>query len=1211
MSTIIFGIRIFANDHAAQLSETTTVGLYNVESDLSGNAASGQKVVNVDDGTLFQLLDDATLPKSPKVLIASYDEAGQVTVKDSEEAVIASINGNAITMRDNLSNTYATADYAKVVADSQFRWVQNAVPSLSETWKDGMLIPNGISKLIRTIDIENGGNVATVNGCNVAVKNTSQFWNTIMNTLDISLVGKRVEIVLFIDATESVKWYGVYEKPTWNRMSYSIPLRGTWKKRNANITEEQNVTGSDETVVVPATFGRWDDSPAQAVRTVKQVTEYTSKTLGGYVANGSGSANISPDIKAWPIVYVPSYTVYYGSIGGTFEDGEEVTTPLGGVAYIANDNGVDTMTVFNLTGGAIQWNTTVMTGSKSGATANVSTRAEIDAADANLDYVIQLGLVDPGGLDGTQSPTNMFLHSIEGDNSGKVRPIEKIIHAKDLWYIVRLAKYFSDNLAADPDEPTTWVSIKAHDRTYAVDNWKCQGFLDTDGSLIDSSDDNPLADVFSYEARGAGLVKGTGTESDPEVVNVVTNEEDLYLLPSAGFKIVAGANDNSIIIQPIMYNRDIDKLSTFKVLPFRNLDLISSQDRFRSWFASDDTILGYGRDTWDYKADGVFRPSADDINVTWAINNDAGNVDNISDRKTDSWAGSVAYNLPLVGSPVGTHVLFGVEFEVPVEPWFAYDNIYFAGHAKLELTSTGYKNLRGSSILFRTRRFVGGYSNAVANEHILDVGDPLTPLQTIRNVPDFYYITDPATKERYFYFSVDTGNEFSGYENAEIAQSAIGYESLYKGAIFISAWESVTPSTSGTIAATIEEAALVFEKEVSLSEKLLTYFLGREYDNTWGGRVTAADLAQSPRRIYELICRMQDFGERGTMPSGGWGSGYSSEALIKTSGAGSFDDATLAATLDTYSAARQIISYKNGRTDMLKQSICHEFFLAGYIDNNGYECLRKIPTNDLDFEAPTDLITFADIRAANSTVDVQEPDPNNIFPEPFVRYNMNMATGEYESIIAVHNVTARNADGTPGSTDDGDLCFAANEAERLTKGWIEDPDDALDGDSGQQLWERCVKLYELSGIINDPASDLTDLQWANGNLENAKTIAKDYLFNWIDWMRLKKCRFTVNFLCAAGGGIVVHEWQEGHRFRLQLAHETNNVAVECIATRIAIDPNPPYNVEIEAFMLESEKLESEYNIQDTDDANIDQWQDVYDTVAESSGVTDEDIQDQT
>ena len=106
---------------------------------------------------------------------------------------------------------------------------------------------------------------------------------------------------------------------------------------------------------------------------------------------------------------------------------------------------------------------------------------------------------------------------------------------------------------------------------------------------------------------------------------------------------------------------------------------------------------------------------------------------------------------------------------------------------------------------------------------------------------------------------------------------------------------------------------------------------------------------------------------------------------------------------------------------------------------------------------------------------------------------------------------------------------------------------------------------------NDAPSDLTDLEWANG--DEGEDIAKEYLTQWIDWMYNPKITFKTHYN-------IVNDWEETHRFTVNFPHQTNGTTIECILTKIVLDPNSPYHVTIEAIMF-VEPLPVAFNYQDS------------------------------
>ncbi len=98
------GQRLFNRKYNGDLIADVGIGYQNFNrwgstEDLTGDAASAQKVVAVVDGSTFSVGD----------VVNIYDDTPQI-----EENTIASISGNNLTMENNLSHTYTTANNALV-----------------------------------------------------------------------------------------------------------------------------------------------------------------------------------------------------------------------------------------------------------------------------------------------------------------------------------------------------------------------------------------------------------------------------------------------------------------------------------------------------------------------------------------------------------------------------------------------------------------------------------------------------------------------------------------------------------------------------------------------------------------------------------------------------------------------------------------------------------------------------------------------------------------------------------------------------------------------------------------------------------------------------------------------------------------------------------------------------------------------------------------
>jgi len=291
-------------------------------------------------------------------------------------------------------------------------------------------------------------------------------------------------------------------------------------------------------------------------------------------------------------------------------------------------------------------------------------------------------------------------------------------------------------------------------------------------------------------------------------------------------------------------------------------------------------------------------------------------------------------------------------------------------------------------------------------------------------------------------------------------------------------------------------------------------------------------------------CRLQNGGARSTVPTGGGGVEYAEGARIAYTGRGSwsapFFDANITPLLDL-KTTNQIQKQQSADSDKIKKTLCRNFFLAQWADKDGRERVARIVKSET---SPSDIVTLADI-IDRASIDVSEPDPADVYCAPFVRYQKNFATGEYQKAIRIFSPDSPIYDSS----------------------YV----DGMSGYSAEEYWNRCHTLWGRIGFITAPPSDMTDLDWANG--EDGDKIAKDYLTEWIDWMFNPEVSFKVHYLKAGG-------WEEAHKFILQLPHQTDDAQIECVVTKVSVSPNPPYAVSVTAIMLR-ETIPEDFFIKDT------------------------------
>ncbi|MFH1322068.1 MAG: hypothetical protein ABII90_15625, partial [Bacteroidota bacterium] len=471
-----------------------------------------------------------------------------------------------------------------------------------------------------------------------------------------------------------------------------------------------------------------------------------------------------------------------------------------------------------------------------------------------------------------------------------------------------------------------------------------------------------------------------------------------------------------------------------------------------------------------------------------------------------------------------------------------FDNVYLGIKYSIKCI-TGSPDI--NKIFVQSRRFYGTTTDVYESS-----AAPSGINRMIDNILDQYFISRNNNNKN-FYYSTEYTTTIGGVSykvlpgHAIISFSGLENEAQYKAVRQVCVKTQVVSDVLNEWEYSIDELVIMFHKSVSIKKAVYSPFKARIFDDTWGGRKTAANLMENPKDLLEHFNRLQCFSDSSSPPSGGWGKGYAVGAKIKTgfTGLSSFDNVIDAnfTILDDYKAAGQILDYDEMYTDKLKRSVCIDFHLGSWVNKDGEECVNSIIKSET---SPPDAITLADIVDLSSIV-ITEPSPADIFPEPFVRYRKNFATGEYESLIKVTNV----------------------DAETYVAGYVE----GLTDSEAEEIWDRCHALWLKAKHLEKPPSNLTDKIWFNG--VNADIIARDYIFNWVDWMFNPSISFKVHYNKAGS-------WEETHRFTIQLPHQTADTVFECLLTKITVDPNPPFDVTIDAIIFR-ETIPEDYLIKDT------------------------------
>ena len=1162
MATTVFGVEVELQDHTSTVTEDSTIGLYNIGEILIGTAAALQKVVAVDDGTVYEI---------NKVVTISDDLTDEINVIDS-------ISGDNLTMKTNLANTYTVANHARVDQNSVFRWIQNDVTSVTG-WASDMLVKGGIGRFSRQINLKRGGNISTPGKCKVTVNNTAKFWNELSDS-SIYFNGLKVRIYEFIDSVKILKWSGFCEKPDWKATMYVIPMTGDLNKRKSNLgtiiseTNFPNATGEILSKMAPITIGEFKPSfdtdgnilfeqYAKFLRTANKKTKLIYKSFNNLTLGTDPSlvqlvdGDTRFDIQTFPVIEVSTLALKTCRLRMVLKG-----------AWKVNNNYVDAGTLFltDLIGQYIK----VIKGAGEGeirrienATAEPTTHTDQTAED-NISILIEV--------------ENFFTEELVGNVTGDAAG-------------------------------NSWVEIIDVSRKYKVDQWPCFGFIDTSGNSITTG-----ANLYTYD-----LTSDEFNQNAPYGFDVDTSETD----------------NNLLTVDLKFFSTNFDTLTSFLTLPITAFDKYKEDDllAYISGGASitERNFSNYG---------GIYSDTAIDVQHDFdPYFTDAANVLDKDSTTYQEW--HVRISPDALGAVTYYLVTEATLPDLPKN--FTFDAMYLG--LKMDTTSdTTSSNPIVTELIVKTKSWFGRDDGGDADIISSSTFDDEDRLSEAQNLPDFYFTNDFDSSDQFFYVNQDLVALYSGYQNAEI--SGITTHEQYKGIKNIAILLKRTVDgviTTANHTAKYYGMSILLAKSSSIQKAIYTTFKGRIYNDTWGSRKTATDMISKPLDIIEHVCRLQNWSENNTAPTEGWGKAYPTNPSINTttvtlvgneaSGATDIDvnepdklsvgdyiyiydsvgnaeynkvtgksSATItlenvltnnyvAATtsiyteggfdlvdsnltvLESFSAARQILNIDNAYSDKIKKSLCKNFFLANWVNKHGEECITRIVKND---SGSIDTVTLSDI-VERKGIKVTEPSPGDIYPEPFVRYNKNPATGEFQNTIKITNVSFDNP--------------TADQKQGFVEG--------ITGESAEEYWDRCHTLYTKTRFLTEPSNDLTDLHWANGDDGNA--IALEYLDQWINWMYNPKIVFSVHYNKAK-------DWEETHRFTLTLPHQTNNIAIEAIVTKVTINPNSPYHIQIEAILF-SEDIPADFKLQDSMKlyASDDDWQDDMDLQVD----TDDNKQDVT
>ena len=1158
MSTnlIVQGLKIHLRETIAQ---DTSIGLYSNSSTLTGNASVDQAVCAVTSSAGFD---------SGDTVVISDDNASEVNV-------IKSISGNNLTMRTNLKNTYTTVDNGAVAA-TQFRWIENTITGTTLTWATGILGPNGLPPTTTKINSQRGGDVALVSDIDIAIDNTSQFFNTI-DTAGISLGGLRADVVEFTRSvsggttTEVIRYRGIVLQSGWNVGHYGITLESAYHNRTANISTKLSDTDSDTLSEIgkesiPVIFGKFEGTRyAKAIQTVDKEDVFVETTW-----NEMRGVDYSwlPD----DTILYPDWTVKHNGINSfpvVGNDGNDPTLTydiqIGNTAYYWTDgDGVP------------------LAGSLSLTTEWAGKYIKVVAGNAATDEYRQI--------------VTAVISNVASSDNMVVR--------------VTVTSYFSETLVGNSSataEGNTWVTILDIEKQYDFDSWPLKSFVDSDGTVITQG-----AELYQYDQERLVSVSGNS-----EVVNTTDSKFEYVRIPPYSLDIDGTSSNRTLIINAHLFNSP-DRIDGFLILPMHTIYPLTW-----SLATKYSSVLSIGAERYpgvllnsDYAPGATYSdlfglphenalPYGDAVLVhNEAMVWDASSWSTIATAASDKNHTTSAYFAFTVttdaDTPKATYAFFwGLGASLPTIPstWTfkkCYLGIYYRGTVSTISGTYDPNGYCASGVHILARRFMGTPLTIYSDKTTHHASASAAVSIDLRSLPDFYYTSGKSDNDVDFYPIEETMLEpadddieftLNGYPTFEIPNitTAEQYKALHEIALFIEHIGYYVELGTGSDWHTrnwLTELAVIFEKEISIAGILYTTMHGRIFNDTWKSRKTAADLMETLPDIMEHTCRLQNWSETGDV-SVEYGKEYTEDALVNvaarefaydnlsgsftegeqiTSGTnsayilidtgtrlicnrfvGTFSDndtitgAGSGATadvdgsitnsqggfdspaLDDVGALRlsfQIHDYDKAYTTEIKKRLCKTGWCVNYVNERGEECLSFLPRTET--ATITDTITLAHVPEGIPIGDVEEVKAEHVYAEPFVRYNFNQGSGKFDGLIAIQQIHRAS--------------------------WSSDYTPGFMGSEGQTLWESCqTNIWNKYRIVNQPPSNLTDRYELYSYAD-----ARWFLTQWIAMMTIRRISVPVYYDLAK-------TWNVGRHIYLNFPHQTNGAALECFIEGITKD----------------------------------------------------------
>lgn len=697
----------------------------------------------------------------------------------------------------------------------------------------------------------------------------------------------------------------------------------------------------------------------------------------------------------------------------------------------------------------------------------------------------------------TQYPSDTYLLIVTGTGSaeGIINEVDYIEGSSTANYLNIFCKnVFKVTPSFANDSTRSWIKIVKIYRNYNADTWPCKAFI------------NDVA-----------------TEVTKPILYTADSNNNLKRIADFGLTVVNTEKNNALDINGSQYNSDIDTLESFIALPITSIEL-ETED------AADFGRYDAHHKIWTAEGSGVESDCGIYVDKEGSFLVTTPSFSN-SERAYNKVSDEYAYFTAQVNlkNILGLFVN-AFKFTLPKLPKGIDIDSFYIG---VKLDATVLPDTSGYARYYNLGIDLKRFAYSQSDDFIDTVIDTFTEIASTGGVKtvnaenqlEQYWLDTVVTEQnRRFYIEKNSiasqVSTLNGYTLIEIPNCTKDiYNTFISGDLYVVS--QTGDNFPSMVDVKIYDVSIILKlTSSSMKDYVFSPLAGRIYNSTFDGRKTASDLISKPQDLLEHLCRLQNYSDKYPTPASGWGLQYASGALIHTA---SFDQIS-----DTREPATQIFDLDDGYTDKIKQTLCREMALANWQDANGYERILALPTYKLD---PVHTVTLDDVMD-RSKIKVFDFKRESIYAEPFVRYQKNPATGDYEKMISVKNASS--------------TYYMAQ--------YVDGVENAAEA---EDLWRTCHSLSLKAHQVNKPPTDMTDLQWANG--PGGYTIALRHIQDWVRWQGLQEIEFPVHFNLAAS-------WQECTPINILFSHHTGNVSRAALVERSEITPNHPYDVMIKAVL---------------------------------------------